>query len=75
MNRETLSPTDLAALPPDSLISRNEVQTLYRIAAGTLRNRDAAGRGPRMTRLGREVRYRKRDVEAWIEAHAATANL
>lgn len=30
--------------------------------------------GPRAARIGRHVRYRRRDVEAWIEAQYAAAD-
>lgn len=30
------------------------------------------GTGPRFYRLGRHVRYRRADVDAWLEEHAQT---
>lgn len=36
---------------------------------GTLRAWRSQGRGPRYTRLGRLVRYRRRDLEIWEQDH------
>lgn len=30
------------------------------------------GKGPRYLKVGRDVRYRKVDVDAWLEANAVT---
>jgi excisionase family DNA binding protein len=57
MSRETLlSPTDLAA----------ELQ----VPEPTLRQWRYLGRGPAYVKVGRHVRYRRSDVEAWLEAGA-----
>lgn len=61
----------LENLPPQALLSDREVALLYRIPAGSLRNWRLLGRGPRFLRIGRSCRYRKADIEAFLNAAAA----
>ena len=57
----------------ERLRSTDEVSRVLVIPAGTLANWRWMGTGPRFLRVGRHVRYRRTDVEAWIDAqvHAA----
>jgi len=50
----------------------DEVSELVKIPPGTLRQwRHRGDRGPRSFRLGQAVRYRRQDVEAWLQAQLA----
>jgi excisionase family DNA binding protein len=48
------------------LMTVQEVAGYLRIPVGTLRNWRVTGEGPRAARIGRHVRYRRADVEAWV---------
>ena len=47
-----------------------ELADFLRIPKGTLYQWRHRGRGPSGVRVGRFVRYRPADVEAWLEAQA-----
>lgn len=60
---------------PD-LITRRELAALAGIAEQTLARWAVAGevnRGPRITRLGRAVRYQKQHVREWLDSRAEPA--
>lgn len=62
-------PPSAATLNPADLLDEREVATVLHIAVDTLRNWRWKGEGPRAIKLGkRAVRYRRADVEAFIEA-------
>lgn len=48
------------------LMSINDVAKYLGIPVGTLYQWRAKGKGPRGLRLGKHVRFRREDVEAWI---------
>lgn len=52
-----LSPAELA-----DMLGGIPVQTVYRWRT--------EGRGPRGIRVGRHVRFRRADVDAWLDSHA-----
>jgi predicted DNA-binding transcriptional regulator AlpA len=49
------------------LISTTDVAAWLGITTGALANNRSAGRGPRYVKLGKQVFYRKADVQAWID--------
>lgn len=51
------------------LLTEIQVSRRYQIPAGTLRNYRYLGDGPPFLRLGRAIRYRIEDLEAWLKAH------
>jgi excisionase family DNA binding protein len=55
----------------DDLLTEAEVAQRMRVALVTLRRWRKQGQGaaPPSRRLGRQVRYRRGDVEQWIESH------
>lgn len=61
------------ATSPDDLLTTAQVAKLTGIAENTLRRwrSDNDDRGPEYVRMGRAVRYRRRDIEAWITDDAA----
>ena len=62
-------PPSVAPLNPADLLSDREVADLLNIAVKTVQNWRWKGEGPRAIKLGkRAVRYRRADVEAFIEA-------
>ncbi len=73
LNEQALS--GMTATPPtDLLLNDRQVEELTGIATGTLRwwRHKDDGVGPKWFRLGpKAIRYRKSDVEAWIEEHYA----
>lgn len=40
------------------------------VPLSTVYQMNSKGTGPRRMRVGRHVRYRQRDVDAWLDAHA-----
>jgi predicted DNA-binding transcriptional regulator AlpA len=57
---------------PDTLLTGRETAALLRLSERTLERYRTAGTGPRFSALGRAIRYRRRDLLAWVEA--ATRN-
>lgn len=51
----------------DRLLSRKEVEHRFAISRRFLELAAMRGDGPRMVRIGRLVRYRAKEIEAWIE--------
>ena len=51
------------------LLSREEVEKIYGIRKRFLEVARSRGEGPRIVQVGRLVRYRANDIEAWIEAN------
>ena len=54
----------------DRLLTRLEVEQRFGISKRFLELKAMSGEGPRRVYVGRNVRYRVRDIEAWIEANA-----
>lgn len=67
----TLSPDrhrELGTLP--ELSTRAELSAFTGIAVSTLARWTTEGTGPRVTKLGGHVRYRKADVLTWLDESA-----
>lgn len=47
-----------------------EVAQYLGVPLGTIYNWRVSGKGPRAIRVGRHLRYRPSDVDAWLERHA-----
>jgi excisionase family DNA binding protein len=56
--------------PEDALLTPQEVADLLRVPVVTLQTWRAHRRGPRGHRVGRHIRYRRSDVERWLEEQA-----
>lgn len=54
----------------DALLTEAELAELLKVSVGTIRRWRSEGTGPPALRLGRGVRYRRADVDAWLEAQA-----
>lgn len=50
------------------LITPSELSSFIGVPEGTLAQWRYLGKGPAYARLGRHVRYRRDDVESWLES-------
>ena len=57
----------------EPLLNTDEVAKLVGLHSVTLAEWRTQGRGPRWVKLGRKVRYRPRDVEAWLDQNERTS--
>ncbi|WP_436792822.1 helix-turn-helix transcriptional regulator [Actinospongicola halichondriae] len=53
----------------DRLLWPEEVAEVLGVPVGTLANWRYQRRGPAFVKVGRHVRYRRRDVDGWVERH------
>jgi excisionase family DNA binding protein len=51
----------------DRLLSMEEVAELLGVPVGTVRSWRDRGRGPRAVRVGLHLRYRRSDIENWLD--------
>jgi excisionase family DNA binding protein len=56
---------------PERLLTINEVSDWLRIKVPTLRKRVSHDRIP-YTRIGRSIRFRREDIEAWLRENSTT---
>ena len=56
----------------DELLTEQELAALLKVSVRTVRTWRTEGTGPPALRIGRGVRYRRRDVDAWLERQAET---
>lgn len=61
--------TDLQPDELERLLDIDEVAAYLRIPKNTLYKWRVKGEGPRAIRFGKHLRFRRRDVEAWLDAH------
>lgn len=59
----------LLDLGDDALLTVGQVAKLLQISESKLNKARSNGNGPTYTKLGRQVRYVVRDVQAWIDAN------
>ena len=62
--------SSLTDAPDDPLWDSDRVSNHLGIPKATLYQWRHRGLAPRAIRVGKHTRYRRSDVEAWIEAHA-----
>lgn len=64
----TRDTTDKSTTPSlgDDVLSLSELCTQLHVTAQTIYDLRSQGRGPRGFRLGRELRFRKREIDAWL---------
>ena len=53
----------------DSLLNQQQAAQLLGLSVRTLERHRVAGTGPRFTRLGRLVRYRRCDLVDWVDSN------
>lgn len=51
----------------DQVLTREECAEYARFSVGALKNLAYRGEGPPMVKLGRSVRYRRSDVDKWLQ--------
>jgi excisionase family DNA binding protein len=72
IQRDTLHESGWGAVMPDDageLLTKREVAALLRISVRTLERLTEAGEGPSSIKFGRSRRWRRADVERWLEDH------
>lgn len=57
----------------DELLTINELARMLKVPVGTIHQWNYRRTGPVGFMVGRSLRWRKGEVEAWIDAQAATA--
>ena len=57
----------------DALLTEAEASDLLGLSTRTLQAWRAQGIGPRFVRAGRAIRYRRRDLIAWIERNSVSS--
>jgi len=57
---------DLAALPPDALLTRRQVHLISGFSLQILKTWPRCGRGPKITVVEGSPRYRAADVRRWM---------
>ena len=55
------------AFNPEAVLTERQVAAEYNIPIKSLQQYRYRGNGPRFLKLGRSVRYRRRDIQAWFE--------
>lgn len=60
-------------MPSTALLSPTELAEYLKMPVKTIYNWRSAGEGPRGIRVGRHVRYRQTDVDAWLDRLADEA--
>ncbi len=65
--------TTVGALPapsnnPNRLLTEKEVEAEYGINHRTLQAWRVRGGGPKFLKIGRSVRYRRKDIAAWLDS-------
>lgn len=57
----------MATATPDPLLTAEDVSDWLKKPIGTLYQWRHLGRGPRSIKVGGSVRYRRSDIESWLE--------
>lgn len=58
---------------PSQLLTAAEVAERLLLSSDTLTRHRINGTGPRYVKLGKHIRYREHDIEAWLEAQSRTS--
>ena len=58
----------MRAVPTDALMTEHELAAYLQVSLRTVRRWRAAGKGPPVLWAGDRPRYRREDVDAWLEA-------
>lgn len=54
-----------------ALLTESEAAQLVNLSVRTFQTWRVRGGGPQFVKLGGAVRYRRRDLDAWVESHLA----
>lgn len=58
---------------PDLLLSQQDVAPLLGLSTKTLEAWRVRGGGPKFVRVGRLIRYRRRDIQDWLQARTVSS--
>lgn len=58
---------------PDRLLSTGEVAAFLTVPVATLYQWRHQGIGPRGIRVGRHLRYRRQELDAWLDSRTASS--
>ena len=61
--------------PEEPLLTPDELAAFLRVPVATIQSWRTKRTGPRGYRVGKHVRYRRADVEAWLERRASSEAL
>jgi excisionase family DNA binding protein len=56
-------------MPESNLLSPDELADYLKVPVKTIYNWRSEGKGPRGIRVGRHVRFRASEIEAWLDRH------
>lgn len=59
---------------PDALLHEEQAAEFLKLSVRTLQAWRVKSTGPRFVRAGRAIRYRRRDLIAWIEENTCSAS-
>ena len=58
-------------IDPDRLLNETEVSDITGLSVRTLQAWRIQGRGPLFCKLGRAVRYRRKDLQTWMDTQTS----
>jgi excisionase family DNA binding protein len=58
---------------PDDLLSPDDLSGLLKVPKSTVYGWRSRGDGPVASKVGRHLRYRRREVDRWLDEHSDTA--
>lgn len=58
---------------PEQMLTVSDLAELLKVEKQSVYWMNKTGRGPKRIRVGREVRYRRADVEAWLKRNEVPA--
>jgi hypothetical protein len=59
---------------PSEMMNEHEVADFLKMSVGSVRRWRLFRTGPRFVKIGSAVRYRRRDLESWLDSSAANAS-
>jgi hypothetical protein len=60
-------------LDPDALLTEAQTSDFLNLSIRTLQAWRMRNAGPKFVRAGRAIRYRRRDLTAWMDAHTMSS--
>jgi predicted DNA-binding transcriptional regulator AlpA len=65
--------TSIAAADPDAALNENQAAEFLGLSVRTLQAWRVRGGGPRYTKIGRSVRYQRRELVAFQQSHTVSS--
>lgn len=60
---------------PDDLLTPEDLSTLLTVPKSTVYGWHSRGLGPVASKVGRHLRYRRREVDRWLDEHSDAARV